>query len=557
MINEFFFQEMFFNYNVNKKSVRGLKDNPFNRIYELKERINTNNIKSKYNFILLKFNNIFEYNDWTDFQYLTNNINNALKNIETLKKYIESSSDKFKSVVEEYKIISNIININLDKEIKEIIQIANTILNNHETKKIITEIEEIKKNICLIKNCIDKFKKENNPDEYEKSDLKEIYKKVEYSFINRLNLDFINENFNLVIQNNMIIFKKARNMGYSICDADMFLETFEKKNKIKYKKIIKSKYESMLLFKDNSLLFKNKDGGYTEVVDNQHFEEIQKEIKIDILKHELRKNPSLLKSMIDVIKRTDSNHSQIFKIIRIYQENKTILKNCNFDIVEEFSSINGNCNYYELEIIDDTIQKLIKQHNVKIFAYSIASKKYHSLYNEETTLIMEHIYDLKINPEIIQNEIGKKMASYKNSFEFNETLYKFYKYFNDVNREKILLDCKNMNAEVIKSDNKKIIIQIDNFDQSKHFGSSSWCITREEKYFQKYTENNQKQYFIYNFDVKLTDKLSLVGVTLNNGQLQVAHYKDDTRIENNDECLQEYIKEIRDENFNIYDDIQK
>lgn len=544
MINEEFSKNIFFKYNSNKQSVRGLYENPFNKMYEIKERINTNNTKYKNNFIISKFNNILEHNDWTDIQYLNTNINYALGSIATLKKYIESFPDKIKSIIQEYKIITDIINVNIGNEIKELTNIANKILKEEQTRNILKEIDQTRLGFSVIKECMDKFKIENNPDYSEISELKEIYKNFEYSIINIVNLDFINNYFDIAMSYNFTIFKKVRSMGYVISDADLFLETFEKNNKIKYKEIIKSKYDAMFLFEDNSVLLKNKDFGYTEVSDNQHLNQIQTEIKIDIIRHELRKNPSFLKSMIDVIKRTDTNHNQIFEIIKIYQENKTILKHYDFDIVKSLSSINGNCNYNELEQIDDSIQKLIRKHKIKQFAYSIASKKYHSLYNEETMLIMEHIYDLKINTEIIQNEIGKKMASYKDSVEFNEILYKFYKYFTDMNREKMLVDCKDMNIKIIRADNKIMIMQIENFNQSKHFGSSSWCITREDQYFQKYTQNNKKQYFIYNFEMKLTDKSSLIGITLNDGQLDVAHYKDDTKIKNNDEYLQECIKMI-------------
>jgi hypothetical protein len=544
MINEEFSKNIFFKYNSNKQSVRGLYENPFNKMYEIKERINTNNTKYKNNFIISKFNNILEHNDWTDIQYLNTNINYALGSIATLKKYIESFPDKIKSIIQEYKIITDIIHVNIGNEIKELTNIANKILKEEQTRNILKEIDQTRLGFSVIKECMDKFKIENNPDYSEISELKEIYKNFEYSIINIVNLDFINNYFDIAMSYNFTIFKKVRSMGYVISDADLFLETFEKNNKIKYKEIIKSKYDAMFLFEDNSVLLKNKDFGYTEVSDNQHLNQIQTEIKIDIIRHELRKNPSFLKSMIDVIKRTDTNHNQIFEIIKIYQENKTILKHYDFDIVKSLSSINGNCNYNELEQIDDSIQKLIRKHKIKQFAYSIASKKYHSLYNEETMLIMEHIYDLKINTEIIQNEIGKKMASYKDSVEFNEILYKFYKYFTDMNREKMLVDCKDMNIKIIRADNKIMIMQIENFNQSKHFGSSSWCITREDQYFQKYTQNNKKQYFIYNFEMKLTDKSSLIGITLNDGQLDVAHYKDDTKIKNNDEYLQECIKMI-------------
>jgi len=548
MINQDFLNNVFFKYYTNQQSVRGVGENPFNKLYERKEVINRNNIKYKHDFIIMKFNNIFEYNYCAEIGYLYDNINYSINSITALKNYIESVPEKIKLVIDEYKLLNHIIDIDINEEIDALNEIAKTILKDSKTIQIIAEIENTKEGLLLIKNNMDNFKKEKEPDNNEITQLKETYKKVEKSIVQIVDLDFINKQLDIAINYNHIIFKKARSLGYSICEADVFSDNQTQQNNENYKEIeiVKSKYESMFIFKDNSLLFKNKDGGYTDVTDNQHLMHIQDEIKIDIIKYEFRKNPSLLKSMITIIKRTSSNHDQIIKIIKKYQENSNILKNYNFDILESFAEIKGDCNYKELEQIDDEIHKSIRQHKIKLFAYSIASKKYHKLYNQETMILMEHIHDLELDPEVLQNEIGKKLAVYKDSDEFNETLNKFYTYFTDLSKSKILENSKSTNTKIITDENNMIILQIDNFNQSKLFGSSSWCITREESYYKKYTQNNKKQYFIYNFDKKLTDKASLIGVTLNGKQLHVAHYKDDTLLKDNDDFLKKCI-EIIDE----------
>lgn len=552
MINQDFLNNCFLKYNTNKQSVRGIVENPFNKLYERKEVINRNNIKYKHHFIIMKFNNIFEYNYCTDIGYLYNNINYSINTITALKNYIESVPEKIKLVIDEYQLLNHIMDMDMDitEEIAALNELAKTILNDSKTIQIISEIENTKEGLFLIKTIMDNFEKEKEPDNNEIAQLKETYKKVEKSIIQIVNLDFINNQLDIAIKYNHIVFKKARSLGYSICEADSFTENKNQKNNVRYKEIeiVKSKYESMFIFEDNSLLFKNKDGGYTEVIDNQHLMHIQNEIKIDIIKYEFRKNPSLLKSMTTIIKRTGSNHAQIIKIIKKYQENSNILKNCNFDIVESFADIKGDCNYKELEQIDDEIHKNIRKHKIKLFAYNIASKKYHKLYDQETMILMEHIYDLKLDPEVLQNEIGKKLAIYKDSDEFNATLNKFYTYFTDISKSKILENSKSTNTRIITDENNMIILQIDNFNQSKLFGSSSWCITREESYYKKYTQNNKKQYFIYNFNKKLTEKDSLIGITLNGKQLHVAHYKDDTLLKDNDDFLKKCIEIIDEKN---------
>lgn len=545
MINQDFFNNEFFSYDTNKISVRGFFDNPFEILYKRKEIINRNNNKYKHNFIIKQFKNIFEFDDLTGIENLHKNVGYCINSIINLKKLINSIPETIKFTIDEYKILSHIINIDINNEIVTLNDLSKKLSKNENLTKINREIDNTREGLLLIKESIDNFKKEEEPDHIEISNLKKIYKDIEQSIVKIVDLEFINENLDIAIQNNHKIFEKCRGLGYIMCDADLFAEIIDVET-LHYEKqeIINSKYESMYTFKDNSLLFKNKLDGYMEIADNQQFIKIRKEIIIDSIKYELRKNPSLLKAMINLLNRTSTNYNQIFEIIKKYQANNTILKNYNFDIVEYFSTITGDCNFNELEQIDDAIHKIVIQHKVKLFAYSIASKKYHHLYNEETMLLMEHIHDLELDKEVLQNEIGKKLAVYKNSQEFNENLYKFYTYFTDISRNKILEQSKSINARILKDKDNLIIIEIENFNQSELLGSSSWCISRDEKHFKNYTKNNKKQYFIYNFGNKLTDKASLIGITLNNEKIEVAHYKDDTPIKNNDEYLKNCIQFI-------------
>lgn len=545
MINKTILTESFDAYEENRKVIREKNKNQ-NKLYKIKQLINRNNIKYKHDFIIAQFTNLCEHNETPEISHLYNNINWAIKSVTNLNDYITSLPETIKTTISEYKAINEIIDIDGQMELMNLNIIANKILANHKTNLILAELELTKRALLLIGMTISLFKKELSPDSSEIDQLKNVYKKVEKEITKIVDLNSLNKEIDVAMQINNELLKKTREMGFIYCDADLFLESDDCRKDMIYeqKEIEQSKYKQLYVFKDKSLLLKNKEGNYIEILDNHHVTQIKREIMTDSIKHELRKHPTLTKLMIHVIKKTSKNYNMIATIIKTYQEHIAILKNSDFNIDVEFSVIDEDYNYKELEKISDHLDKVIKKHKVKVFAYRIASKKYHKLYNEETLLLMDNIYDLKLDSCILQNEIGKKLAAYKDSQEFNRALYKFYEYIAEVTKDKIIKKSQDLNAKVIQDSNSLVILQIDNFKQSEVLGSSSWCISRHETHFKNYTKENKKQYFIYNFEKRLTDNDSIIGVTLDNGQLNIAHYKDDTRIKKNDTFLNHCIEAI-------------
>lgn len=545
MINKTILTESFDAYEENRKVIREKNKNQ-NKLYEIKQLINRNNIKYKHNFIIDQFTNLCEHNETPEIGHLYNNLNWAIKSVTNLNDYITSLPEIIKTTISEYKDINEIIDIDGKVELMNLNIIANKILASHQTNLILEELELTKKALVLMVMTISLFKKELSPDKSEIDQLKNVYKKVEKEITKIVDLNSLNKEIDVAMQINNELLKKTRDIGFIYCDADLFLESYHCRKDMIYeqKEIEQSKYKQLYVFKDKSLLLKNKEGDYIEILDNYHVTQIKREIMTDSIKHELRKHPTLTKLMINVIKKTSKNYNIIATIIKTYQEHIAILKNSDFNIDVEFSVIDEDYNYKELEKISDHLDKVIKKHKVKVFAYRIASKKYHKLYNEETLLLMDNIYDLKLDSGILQNEIGKKLAAYKDSQEFNRALYKFYEYIAEVTKDKIIKKSQDLNAKVIQDSNSLVILQIDNFKQSEVLGSSSWCISRHETHFKNYTKENKKQYFIYNFEKRLTDNDSIIGVTLDNGQLNIAHYKDDTRIKKNDTFLNHCIEAI-------------
>ena len=98
------------------------------------------------------------------------------------------------------------------------------------------------------------------------------------------------------------------------------------------------------------------------------------------------------------------------------------------------------------------------------------------------------------------DNIGKKLAAYKTPEEFNFALSRLVETYNSFNLEAIKAKADGVGAKTVFENDGILILQIDNFNQSKSLGSSSWCISRDPHYFSSYTENDNKQYFIYNFN---------------------------------------------------------
>jgi hypothetical protein len=127
--------------------------------------------------------------------------------------------------------------------------------------------------------------------------------------------------------------------------------------------------------------------------------------------------------------------------------------------------------------------------------------------------------------------IGKKLAAYKSPDEFNNALNMLLNTINQFNDEAINIKAFNTNANIIIKNDEYTIIEISDFNQSKNLGSSSWCISRDEHYFNSYTKNLNHQYFIFDFNKQSTDNECMIGLTLKeDGSYYTAHAKNDTHI---------------------------
>jgi hypothetical protein len=312
-----------------------------------------------------------------------------------------------------------------------------------------------------------------------------------------------------------------------------------------------SKIKEIILFSDRSIVMKKSDNTYADVFTSKQLHTLKDTIVAEHIRNTFKKNPTVAKNFIDIFKRENSliNLGKLLVAVNTYSTNLDFFNSKPFDIKAEYekSELIKPDKYRAVEDLDDKMNKKIKDHKVQLFAHSIASNKYMNLYNDESYKIIENIYDLKLKTDVFQNYIGKKIAAYKTPEEFNEGLKKFLDSFNDFTMDAVLNKAENAGVKIMSQSDDILIVQIEDYEQSKLLGSSSWCIVRDESYFNSYTDGGNKQYFLFDFSKESADNESMIGFTIDiDGEHYAAHYKNDDEVESSDETL-EYAHEVVNE----------
>lgn len=257
--------------------------------------------------------------------------------------------------------------------------------------------------------------------------------------------------------------------------------------------------------------------------------------------------------------------NRIKNIHEVYVNNKQLFKNLEkdgiYNILEDES----------LEKIYDNFIKHIEDSKVKKYAKSFL-RSYKDLLNEESLKIFAELRNLNLDREIIANEI-RKVAMFKDSKTLNKMLSNILSsYSNGIESiiAKINPDAESiLDVNILKNKDNVLVLQINDFEASQELGSSQWCISTDESYFEEYLfspdasikyngeldqesdeyDENKiegKHFFYYNFNLPADNPLSKIGFTISaNGSVVAAHNK-------NDECILEDIKEIISEEDLIY-----
>lgn len=296
---------------------------------------------------------------------------------------------------------------------------------------------------------------------------------------------------------------------------------------------------NLIIFRDSSALLKYKDEREVIVFHNEDIYESIESILKDDIAHLLRKKPVILKQVIESLQSNFVNVEGLLIVIDTFLNNENILKSSGFDLLHELKKT------YNYESIDDKMNLVVRNHKIKQYAHSIASNKYDHLYNKKSYAIFSEIYDLGVESSIVQNLIGKRLAAYKTSKDFNEGLKSLLNTLTGFDKEMVIIKAEASKIKIINNQDNKLVLEIVDFNQSKLMGSPAWCISRDKHYFDSYIDVSNHQYFIYDFDKESTDVTCMIGITLNkNCKITSSSLKDNQPVQDF-ELIQPIIDNIK------------
>jgi hypothetical protein len=550
---------------------------------EVKEKISSLNKKQN-------SNGIFNLNSFLELPLNSNQSSSVFLNINNIKEHIgrvylvnihslfENDFEKFKDLVNEDKQIiqstSKSIFINASSSYKILKANFDFLLLKSEKegldnskyiekfKAITSDLEFVMEGISKLyhfEQSFNKFSKIYSSvinKEFIIEDFKEFLGEKEFDEITNLSIfsKYVksnNQSGTLESYNNLLdeIYLDLKNKNFKKYATIAELKLYAENNNTPIEKFIinanindsislQSEFENPLnidkfyLFKDNSSLIHYKNGNKRIFTFNE-FQEFRTILEEETVNNILRKKPKTSKFFKNKMKEED-NYDEIFLCINTFLENEQILKNLDFNLEQWNSST---------ESLYDYICNESKNYKVRQMCQNLASKKYKHLFNSHTEESVKNLIEENgFNDKKLQDFVGKKLAMFKTPEDLNNYLYGLIKQLGSFNIDILKEKLNLMNIEPVINENNIIVVKVENFEQSKSLGSKSWCISRDDYYFENYTTENSKQYFLFDFNKKETDLDSMIGFTLyHNGQFRSQHLKNDDYLTPND-----FLKKIRD-----------
>lgn len=473
--------------------------------------------KEKLNYKAYKYDDFFEVftKDCNDFE------NNA-----KLKKLFKKDLDSFLKI----RPSDDYIEKNRKKG-----SISNKRLDDIVKKNIL-----IDKKTSIIKEELDIIEKKENNFLISLEKMKEIYNEIDLNKDRKLNSAEI---FVKSLSENKIL--------------SFINKKIDQGNRWEFSK--SQKYEEVVFFEDDSIATLKNGVISTVAPVKDNYNILARDIVDCIIEYTFRKNKSYIKPLKELVIKDGYNINALKNMSETFLNNSQLLKNYNFDFKNNIDE-SVSRGYKLSERIDDKMHSIIKDHKIKQMYNSIFSNKYNFLINEKTKEIFKQIYDLKIDSKDIQKYVGSKLASFKSSEDLNNNLVSFLNKYNNFDLDSLKNKAINLNAKVVLEENNSIVLEINDYESCKELGSSSWCIVRQQHYFDSYSSKGNKQYFYFDFNKESSDDNSMIGFTIKkDGSLDTAHVKDDTFIKFDTKYESIYLATIKKEilNFKLNDKIKE
>ncbi len=247
---------------------------------------------------------------------------------------------------------------------------------------------------------------------------------------------------------------------------------------------------------------------------------------IDTLKRCTKKELEKNHNKENVIKKIDEYKSLIYQYHHNLKNHSKRIQKINDSLYkDEFYFNIEDCNSFE-DILDG-VQKITHYNDtlkyakslLKSYKHLIVNNKFnpngetYSVVNPDSLKLFETIKNKNLDREEIQEKLSK-VASFKIVDKLNNTLKKIIREYAE-SFEFVLEDLnKSKNIDIIKTENNKIYAKVLNFEGSKEFGSSQWCISTHQDNYDEYLEKiKEGEYLSSNEypDERLTEESIIQG----------------------------------------------
>jgi len=281
-------------------------------------------------------------------------------------------------------------------------------------------------------------------------------------------------------------------------------------------------HSDSILFKDGSYAYV-KNGVYSNTISYLEYLNQREGLEDSSIGYLLRKKPKMaifFKRFID----DAEDIGNIIPVIDTYQQYSDVITRSGINILQlENKSLEG---------VDDVMNDAIRQHKINQYVNSILSKKYEHLLTPEAKDIFIILYDSGVTKQTLQDYVGKKIAAHKTPEDFLEYMTKVKDHFSGFSHNALSAKLNGNGIVPAYDQDGVVIFHVENFDLSKKLGSPSWCIARSSNYFEDYTGDNARQYFMYDFNKDESSRNAMIGFTLRlDGTVYASHLKNDDSFE--------------------------
>jgi len=412
-----------------------------------------------------------------------------------------------------------------------------------DENKGLVMFENIKNILTDEKNLINTVSYESDFDYLQKSQTLEKIanlNKIKESIINKIKEDRTNNNV-LTLADSYVI--NQDNL------SPVQKSVFDKSTTAKLEFTAGQEVSGLILFDDKSVCHRQKNGKYLTSSSHGEIRRQINEMYYSAVEYLLRKKPQIAKSFQEKMIEREGSPVTIINTIHRFLENETLVKNYLKQDYDSF--LRDLMSNKSVEVFDDKFTHIANKQKFQLFAFSIASNKYRHLYDDESMKVLKDIYDNNKDPEQLQTYVGKKIAAFKTPEEFNKHLTKYFSKINGFDSETILEDVSKHGAKLVSNVDDVLIVETTAYSQMSNLGSNSWCIVRDEGYYDDYAGNGNRQYIVFDFNKPSSDIESMIGITLSpDGTYRNAHVKnDDSTDEENVEQFTDVIIMAQRETF--------